>query len=73
MPVATLAKSAIRRNESITVGYATVPAIHVNGRLAWGLMEGEHTFERPVAESYARRIDREIQKIMKTPDQLLRR
>ena len=71
MAVATVPKSEMRRNDNIIVGYGEIPALYVNGVLAWGLPGGLVTFREKEARQYASKLDQEIRRSLSHPTQLL--
>ena len=73
MSTAIIAKSEMRKNDNITVGYGEVPAVEIEGVLGWGLPGGLVTFSEEAAIGWAIRIDKEITSTPNFhPDQLLR-
>jgi hypothetical protein len=71
MAVSTIAKSVMRNNDNIIVGYGEVPAVRVNGVTGWGLPGGIVTFREREAREYAAKLDAEIRRTMKSPAQLI--
>ena len=72
MAVATIPKSEIRVNNSITVGYATVPATETeDGELAWGLPGRVLTTNKQFATEFCSTLNDEIVRRMRSPKQLL--
>jgi hypothetical protein len=60
MATATVAKSVMRKNDNISVGYGEVPAVEVFGIIGWGLPGGEVTYSEEIALGWAIKIDSEI-------------
>jgi len=72
MSTAIIAKSEMRRNDNITVGYGEVPAVEVEGVTGWGFPGGIVTFSEEVAISWAIKLDKEIRSTPNFhPDKLL--
>lgn len=72
MAVSVIPKSEFRRSRNITIGYAEVPAVEVNGVQGWGLPGGLVTFREEDARLHARRLDEQIRLRMKNVGQLLK-
>ncbi len=74
MAVATIAKSEFRRNENIVEGYGEVPAHECEdtGKTVYGLPGGLKTTCRESAIKFARSLDAEIRKHLKSVEQLSR-
>jgi len=74
MAVAAIPKSEIRKNDSITVGHATIPATSTeDGELAWGLPGGVITTNRGFAQEFAIKLDIEIRRRTTNIQQLFSR
>jgi hypothetical protein len=70
MATAITPKSVFRQNDNITVGYGDVPAIYIDGVLAWGLPGGQITFREKEAIAYATKLDQTIRANLKDVNQL---
>jgi hypothetical protein len=64
-------KSVFRRNDNITVGYGTVPAIEIEGVIGWGLPGGHVVFTEREATAFATQLDKDIQARLRHPGELL--
>jgi hypothetical protein len=71
MATATIAKSEMRRNDNIIIGYAEVQAVIVEGVLGWGFPGGGITFSEEIAIAWANKLNKEISRRMRSPNQLL--
>jgi len=71
MATATIAKSVMRENKNISVGYGEVPACEIEGVLAWGLPGGKYTYSEEVALGWAIKIDAEISLRLISVDELI--
>lgn len=72
MSTAIVAKSEMRKNNNISVGYGEVQAIEIEGVLAWGYPGGTFTFSEEIAIKWATKLDKEIRALPNfNPNQLL--
>ena len=72
MATALIAKSAIRENNNISVGYGEVPAVgFINGKIAWGLPNGELTADANTAREFASKLDATIRANLRDVKQLM--
>lgn len=72
MSTAIIAKSEMRKNDNISIGYGELPAIEIGGVTGWGIPGGLVTFSEEVAISWAIKIDTEIRALPDFhPDDLL--
>lgn len=71
MATSVIPKSEMRRNENIAIGYGEVPAVYEMGRVAWGLPGGRLTYCPEEAKKYAKRLDGQIRKTLKSRQQLI--
>lgn len=71
MATATVAKSVMRKNDNISVGYGEVPAIEIHGITAWGLPGGTVTYSEEIALGWAIKLDAEIRLRIKDVAELM--
>ena len=73
MATAIVPKSEFRKDNSITVGWATVPATThpETGEEGWGLPGGVFCANEKYATEFAKALDTELQRIVDHPQQLL--
>jgi len=73
MATATVAKSVMRNNDNISVGYGEVPAIKIHGITAWGLPGGDITYSEEIALGWAIKLDSKIRAQIKDVTELTTR
>jgi len=73
MSTAIIAKSEMRKNDNIIIGYGELPAIEIGGVQGWGVPGGLVTFSEEIAISWAIKLDKQIRALPDFhPDKLLK-
>jgi|TARA_B110000037_G_scaffold84841_1_gene100680 hypothetical protein len=73
MSTAIIAKSEMRKNDNIIIGYGELPAIEIGGVQGWGVPGGLVTFSEEIAISWAIKLDKQIRELPDFhPDKLLK-